>query len=152
MRHRVKGRKLKRTHSHRNALLKNLAASLFLHKRIETTLAKAKELRSFAEPLITKAREGTLHDQRIVMSVLRNKEAAKELFRNIVPQVGERKGGYTRVVRSGVRLGDAAQMAIIELVDYNEVANQMAVARQEAREAAAQSRKEKEAEKAPVEA
>lgn len=152
MRHRVKGRKLKRTHSHRNALLKNLAASLFLHKRIETTLAKAKELRSFAEPLITKARKGTLHDQRIVMSVLRNKEAAKELFRNIVPQVGERKGGYTRVVRSGVRLGDAAQMAIIELVDYNEVANQMAVARQEAREAAAQSRKEKEAEKAPVEA
>ncbi len=152
MRHRVKGRKLKRTHSHRNALLKNLAAALFLHKRIETTLAKAKELRSFAEPLITKARKGTLHDQRIVMSVLRNKEAAKELFRNIVPQVGERKGGYTRVVRTGVRLGDAAQMAIIELVDYNEAANQMAAARQEAREAAAQSRKEKEAEKAPVEA
>ncbi len=152
MRHRVKGRKLKRTHSHRNALLKNLAAALFLHKRIETTLAKAKELRSFAEPLITKARKGTLHDQRIVMSVLRNKEAAKELFRSIAPQVGDRKGGYTRVVRTGVRLGDAAQMAIIELVDYNEAANQMAAARKEAREAAAQSRKEKEAEKAPVEA
>ncbi len=152
MRHRVKGRKLKRTHSHRNALLKNLAASLFLHKRIETTLAKAKELRSFAEPLITRARKGSLHDQRIVMSVLRNKEAAKELFRSIVPQVGERKGGYTRVVRTGVRLGDAAQMAIIELVDYNEAANQLAQARQEAREAAAQTKKEKEAEKASAEA
>ncbi len=152
MRHRVKGRKLKRTHSHRNALLKNLAGSLFLHKRIETTLAKAKELRSFAEPLITRARKGSLHDQRIVMSVLRNKEAAKELFRSIVPQVGERKGGYTRVVRTGVRLGDAAQMAIIELVDYNEAANQLAQARQEARETAAQTKKEKEAEKASAEA
>ena len=152
MRHRVKGRKLKRTHSHRNALLKNLAASLFLHKRIETTLAKAKELRSFAEPLITRARKGSLHDQRIVMSVLRNKEAAKELFRSIVPQVGERKGGYTRVVRTGVRLGDAAQMAIIELVDYNEAANQLAQARQEARETDAQTKKEKEAEKASAEA
>nr|MBP7543828.1 50S ribosomal protein L17 [Ignavibacteriaceae bacterium] len=84
MRHQVKGRKLSRTHSHRSALLKNLASALFLHKRIETTLAKAKELRTFAEPLITRARRGTLHDQRVVMSVLRNKEAAKELFRNVV--------------------------------------------------------------------
>ncbi|MBN8547421.1 MAG: 50S ribosomal protein L17 [Ignavibacteria bacterium] len=151
MRHQVKGRKLKRTHSHRNALLKNLAASLFLHKRIETTIAKAKELRSFAEPLITRARKGTLHDMRIVMSALRHKEAAKELFNNVVPAVGDRKGGYTRIVRTAVRLGDAAQMAIIELVDYNEAANQMAQQRQEAREAAAATKKEKEAEKASAE-
>jgi large subunit ribosomal protein L17 len=147
MRHQVKGRKLKRTHSHRNALLKNLASALFLHKRIETTVAKAKELRTFAEPLITRARKGTLNDLRIVMSALRNKEASKELFRNIVPTVGDRKGGYTRIVRTAVRLGDAAQMAIIELVDYNESANQAAQERKENREAVAASKKEKDAQK-----
>ncbi len=151
MRHQVKGRKLSRTHSHRSALLKNLASALFLHKRIETTLAKAKELRTFAEPLITRARRGTLHDQRIVMSALKNKEAAKELFRNVVSTVGDRKGGYTRIVRTAVRLGDAAQMAIIELVDYNEAANLAAQQRHEAREAAAQNKKEKDAEKASSE-
>ncbi|MBE2280094.1 MAG: 50S ribosomal protein L17 [Ignavibacteriaceae bacterium] len=131
MRHRVTSRKLNRTASHRTALLRNLAASLLLHKRIKTTLAKAKELRSFVEPLITKARKGTLTDKRTVMDTLRHKEAAKTLFNDIVTMVGDRPGGYTRVIKAGFRLGDAAAMAIIELVDYNEVANESASQKEE---------------------
>ncbi len=144
MRHNVKNRKLKRTASHRSALLKNLAGSLLLHKRIRTTLAKAKELRVFVEPLITKALKGDLHRQRLVMDALKNKEAAKVLFNEIVPQIGDRKGGYTRVIRSGFRLGDAAEMAIIELVDYNEFANQRAAMKAEAKEQRAESKKKNE--------
>jgi len=121
MRHRVKGRKFNRTESHRKALMKALATSLFRHKRIKTTLAKAKEARSFAETLITKARRNDLHSRRQVISALQNKDAANELFGDIVQKVGDRPGGYTRVVKLGNRKGDAAEMAILELVDYNEV-------------------------------
>lgn len=141
MRHRVKGRKLKRTTSHRNALLRSLATSLLKHKRIKTTLAKAKEARSFVERLITKARKGDLHSKRLVMNEIKDKEVVKELFSEIVEKVGDRPGGYTRVVKLGTRLGDAAQMAILELVDYNEVANQKAEQRKAQKE---QKAKEKE--------
>ena len=127
MRHRVKGRKLNRTQSHRKALMKALASSLFRHKRIKTTLAKAKEARSFAEILITKARRNDLHSRRQVISALQDKEAANELFGDIIDKVGERPGGYTRVVKLGNRKGDAAEMAILELVDYNEVMRAKAV-------------------------
>lgn len=145
MRHRVKGRKLKRTASHRAALMKNLAASLLKHKRIKTTLAKAKELRVFIEPLITKAKVGDLHNQRVVMSRVRSKESTKELFNEIVPAVAERSGGYTRIVKLGTRAGDAAEMAIIELVDFNEANNQKAKDLQENKEAKKEQKKEKEA-------
>ena len=101
-------------------MLKNLSSALFVHKRIETTIAKAKELRGYAEPLITKAKDNTTHSRREVFSYLQDKEATKELFDVVAPKVGNRPGGYTRIVRLGQRLGDAAEMAIIELVDFNE--------------------------------
>lgn len=141
MRHRVKGRKLKRTSSHRLALLRSLATSLLKHKRIKTTLAKAKEARSFVERIITKARRGDLHSKRLVMNEIKDKEVVKELFSEIVNKIGDRPGGYTRVVKLGTRLGDAAQMAILELVDYNEVANKKAEERKAQKE---QKAKEKE--------
>lgn len=141
MRHRVRGRKLKRTASHRAALMRALATSLLKHKRIKTTLAKAKETRSFVEKLITKAKKGDLHSRRLVMSEIKDKEVIKELFSEIVNKIGDRPGGYTRVVKLGTRLGDAAQMAILELVDYNEAANQKAEERKSQRE---QKAKEKE--------
>ncbi|MCA2004666.1 MAG: 50S ribosomal protein L17, partial [Ignavibacterium sp.] len=122
MRHRVKGRKLKRTASHRNATLRSLATSVLKHKRIKTTLAKAKETRTFVEKLITKAKRNDLHSKRLIMSEIKDKEVVKELFAEIVPKIGDRPGGYTRVIKLGNRVGDAAQMAILELVDYNEVA------------------------------
>lgn len=143
MKHRVKGRKLNRTASHRLALLKNLSASLIKHKRVRTTLAKAKELRSFVEPLITKARRADLHNKKLVMDVLKDKDAGKELFGNVVGQIGERAGGYTRVIKLGRRHGDSAEMAIIELVDYNEVANQKAAANKEERVAKKSAKREK---------
>lgn len=141
MRHRVKGRKLKRTSSHRLALLRSLATSLLKHKRIKTTLAKAKEAKSFVERIITKARRGDLHSKRLVMNEIKDKEVVKELFSEIVNKIGDRPGGYTRVVKLGTRLGDAAQMAILELVDYNEVANKKAEERKAQKE---QKAKEKE--------
>jgi large subunit ribosomal protein L17 len=141
MRHRVRGRKLKRTASHRAALMRALATSLLKHKRIKTTLAKAKEARSFVEKIITKAKKGDLHSRRLVMSEIKDKDVIKELFSEIVTTVGERPGGYTRVVKLGTRLGDAAQMAILELVDYNEAANLKAEERKSQRE---QKAKEKE--------
>lgn len=141
MRHRVKGRKLKRTSSHRLALLRSLATSLLKHKRIKTTLAKAKEAKSFVERIITKARRGDLHSKRLVMNEIKDKEVVKELFSEIVNKIGDRPGGYTRVVKLGTRLGDAAQMAILELVDYNEVANKKAEERKAQKE---QKVKEKE--------
>lgn len=120
MRHGNKINHLGRKYGHRSALLKNLSTALFLNKRIETTVAKAKELRGYVEPLVTRSKENTTHSRRTVFSYLQNKEAAKELFDVIAPKVGNRPGGYTRIVRLGQRLGDAAEMAIIELVDFNE--------------------------------
>ncbi len=119
MRHLKKGRKLKRTHSHRKATLSALATALFLHKRIVTTVAKAKEARTFAEKLITKAKRGDIHARRLVARFIRNRKALKELFDEIAPRVMDRHGGYTRVVRLGFRRGDSAELAVLELVDYN---------------------------------
>ncbi|MCL1850667.1 MAG: 50S ribosomal protein L17 [Bacteroidetes bacterium] len=120
MRHAKKNNHLGRTSSHREAMLSNMAASLLLHKRISTTLAKAKELRKYIEPLITRGKEDTTHSRRIVFSYLQNKFAVSELFREISQKVGERPGGYTRILKTGFRKGDNAEMCIIELVDYNE--------------------------------
>ena len=144
MRHNVKGRKLGRTASHRKATLSSLTTSLFRHKRIKTTLAKAKETRVFSEKLITTARKGDLNSQKQVMNVIKDKEVVKELFSEIVPKIGDRPGGYTRVVKLGHRNGDAAQMAVIELVDYNEVATAKAEQQKEKREAKAKEKAEKE--------
>ena len=143
MRHNVKGRKLGRTSSHRKATMQALATSLLKHKRIKTTLAKAKELRGFAEKLITKARKGDLHSQRQVMELLKDKEVVKELFGEIVAKVGDRPGGYTRVIKLGQRFGDAAQMAIIELVDYNEIITAKEEKQKEEREARVKEKKER---------
>ena len=126
MRHSVKGRKLGRTASHRSALLNSLTTSLLKYKRIKTTEAKAKEARTFIEKLITKAKKNDLHVRRQVIALINDKEVVKELFGEIIPKIGERPGGYTRVVKLGNRNGDAAQMAILELVDYNDVANKKA--------------------------
>ena len=109
-----------RTASHRNAMLSNMAVSLIMHKRITTTLAKAKELKKFVEPLITKSKDDTTNSRRVVFSNLQSKEAVTELFKEISVKVAERPGGYTRIIKLGTRLGDAAQMCFIELVDYNE--------------------------------
>ena len=121
MRHGDKINNLGRTASHRNALLINLSCQLFEHKKIVTTLAKAKALRPFVEPLITKAKENTTHQRRLVFSRLQDKVAVKELFDVISPKIGGRPGGYTRVIKLGKRVGDNAEMAMIELVDYNEI-------------------------------
>ena len=126
MRHSVKGRKLGRTASHKSALLNALTTSLLKHKRIKTTEAKAKEARTFIEKLITKAKKNDLHVKRQVMALINDKDVVKELFAEIIPKIGERPGGYTRVVKLGSRNGDAAAMAILELVDYNDVANKKA--------------------------
>ena len=117
MRHRKKGRHFNRTAEHRNAMMRNLAASLFLHGRVETTTAKAKELRQFAEPLITKAKRGDLHARRVVARDIQDSAALTRLFAEVAPKYVERPGGYTRVLHLGFRPGDAAEMAIIELVD-----------------------------------
>jgi len=120
MRHGNKTNHLGRTHSHRDALLKNLAISLIQYKRIETTLAKAKELRKYVEPLITKAKNDTTHSRRTVFSYLQDKESIKTLFGEIAEKVASRNGGYTRIIKLGNRFGDNAEVALIELVDYNE--------------------------------
>jgi large subunit ribosomal protein L17 len=121
MRHGDKNNNLSRTASHRKALLSNLACQLFMHKKIVTTLAKAKALRPYAEPLITKAKENTTHQRRVVFSYLQDKEAIKELFDVISPKIAARPGGYTRVIKLGKRIGDNAEIAMIELVDYNDI-------------------------------
>lgn len=121
MRHGDKINNLSRTASHRRALLNNLAAQLITHKRITTTLAKAKALRTFVEPLITKAKDNTTHQRRIVFSYLQDKEAIKELFDVVRLKVEGRPGGYTRIIKLGTRAGDNAEVAMIELVDYNEI-------------------------------
>jgi large subunit ribosomal protein L17 len=121
MRHGKKFNHLSRKEAHRKALLRNLSIALFTHKRINTTLAKAKALRKVAEPLITKSKSNTMHSRRLVFSFLQNKEAVKELFDVVAPKVGDRPGGYLRVIKTGFRKGDAAEMAMIELVDFNEL-------------------------------
>ncbi len=120
MRHNKKFNHLGRTSAHRKAMLSNMASSLIEGKRISTTLAKAKALRTYVEPLITKAKDDTTHSRRVVFSHLQNKEAVSELFRDVAAKIGDRPGGYTRILRTGNRLGDNAEMCIIELVDYNE--------------------------------
>ncbi len=122
MRHNKAINHLGRKSGHRKALLANMATSLILHKRIQTTVAKAKALKMYVEPLITKAKEDTTHSRRVVFSYLKSKEAVTELFRTVAPKIADRPGGYTRVLKTGFRLGDGADMALIELVDFNEAA------------------------------
>jgi len=121
MRHGDKINNLGRTASHRAALLSNLASQLIAHKRIVTTLAKAKSLRTYVEPLISKAKENTTHQRRIVFSYLQDEEAIVELFSTVAEKVAGRPGGYTRIIKLGKRLGDASETAMIELVDFNEI-------------------------------
>ena len=123
MRHGKKVNHLGRQTAHRKAMLANMACSLIEHKRINTTVAKAKALKQFVEPLITKAKNDTTHNRRIVFSRIRQKEAVTELFKEVSVKVGDRPGGYTRIIKLGNRLGDNADMAMIELVDYNEIYN-----------------------------
>src|SRR4029077_15132168 len=121
MRHGDKVKNLSRTKAHRAALLSNLACQLITHKRIVTTIAKAKALRVYVEPLITKAKENTTHQRRVVFSYLQDKEAINELFSTVAAKVAGRPGGYTRVIKLGTRIGDNAETAMIELVDFNEI-------------------------------
>ncbi|MBQ9137548.1 MAG: 50S ribosomal protein L17 [Alistipes sp.] len=120
MRHNKNFNHLGRQAGHRKAMLSNMASSLILHKRIETTVAKAKAVRQFVEPLVTRSKEDTTHSRRVVFSYLKQKEAVTELFRTIAPKIAERPGGYTRILKTGFRLGDGADMCIIEFVDFNE--------------------------------
>ena len=123
MRHGKKINHLGRQTAHRKSMLANMACSLIEHKRINTTVAKAKALKQFVEPIVTKSKVDTTHNRRIVMSKLRQKDAVAELFRDVAVKVGDRPGGYTRIIKLGNRLGDNADMAMIELVDYNEIYN-----------------------------
>lgn len=120
MRHAKSNNNLSRTAAHRKAMLSNMACSLIMHKSITTTVAKAKVLREYVEPLITKSKTDSTHSRRVVFSKLRDKVAVAELFRTVAPKVAERPGGYTRILKTGTRLGDNADMCIIELVDFNE--------------------------------
>ena len=149
MRHNKAINHLGRKSGHRKAMLANMATSLIMHKRIKTTVAKAKALKTYVEPLITKSKEDTTHSRRTVFSYLKNKEAVKELFGVIAPKIADRPGGYTRVLHTGFRLGDGADMALIELVDFNEAA--LASAKKEAKKSTRRSRAKK-AEAAPAEA
>ena len=121
MRHGKRFNHLGRTSTHRKALLSNMASSLILHKRISTTVAKAKELRKYVEPLITKSKSDDTHSRRVVFSYLQNKESVRELFDEVSEKIAARPGGYTRIIRTGSRVGDNAEMCMIELVDYNEL-------------------------------
>ncbi len=123
MRHRKKFNHLGRKSAHRKSMLANMGSSLIKHKRINTTLAKAKALRIFLEPLITKSKNDTMHNRRVVFSKLRDKDAVTELFREISTKIADRPGGYLRIIKLGNRLGDNAEMAMIEFVDYNTVYN-----------------------------
>ena len=147
MRHGKKFNHLGRTASHRKALLMNLAISLIEHKRINTTLAKAKELKKYVEPLVTKSKVDSTHNRRTVFAYLKSKEAVTELFREVAVKVGDRPGGYTRIIKTGNRLGDTAEMAMIELVDFNEVYGADKVAKKGTR----RGRKKADSVVAPVE-
>ena len=138
MRHGDKNNNLGRKKAHRDALLSNLACQLIQYKRIVTTVAKAKALRVYVEPLITKAKENTTHQRRIVFSYLQDKEAIKELFSTVSEKIGGRPGGYTRVIKLGTRPGDNAELAMIELVDFNEIYGK---GREEKREPAKRTRR-----------
>ena len=120
MRHGDKQNNLGRKSAHREAMLGNMASSLIKHKRISTTVPKAKALKKYVEPLITKAKDDTTHSRRTVFSYLSDKDAVSELFRDVIQKIGDRPGGYTRILKTGTRLGDSAEMCIIELVDFNE--------------------------------
>ena len=122
MRHNKSINHLGRQSGHRKAMLSNMASSLILAKRIETTVEKAKALKMYVEPLISKSKEDTTHSRRVVFSYLKKKEAVAELFRTVAPKIANRPGGYTRILKTGSRVGDAADMAIMELVDFNEIA------------------------------
>ena len=145
MRHNKKFNHLGRTKSHRDAMLSNMASSLILHKRIFTTLAKAKALRMYAEPLINKAKQDTTASRRTVFSYLQNKEAVTELFKEVATKIADRPGGYTRILKTGNRLGDNAKMCFIELVDYNE--NML---KEKATKKTTRTRRSKKKETAPV--
>lgn len=149
MRHNKAINHLGRKSGHRKAMLANMACSLLLNKRIETTVAKAKALRSYVEPLITKSKDDSTHSRRIVFSYLKQKEAVSELFRTIAPKIAERPGGYTRILKTGFRVGDAADMAIIELVDFNEAALASAP-KKEAKKSTTRRSRSKKAAEAPV--
>ena len=148
MRHNKAVNHLGRKSGHRKALLANMASSLILHKRITTTVAKAKALKSYVEPLITKSKEDTTHSRRVVFSYLKDKNAVTELFRTVAPKVADRPGGYTRVLHLGFRQGDAADMALIELVDFNEAP--LASAPKAAKKSTRRSRSKKAEEAAPA--
>ena len=147
MRHGKKVNHLGRQRGHRKSMLANMACSLIEHKRINTTVAKAKALKQFVEPLVTKSKEDTTHNRRIVFAYLRDKYAVTELFREVAAKVGDRPGGYTRIIKLGNRLGDNADMAMIELVDFNELYNATA---KEAKKTTRRSRSSKKAETAPA--
>ena len=142
MRHGKKFNHLSRQTAHRKAMLSNMACSLIEHKRINTTVAKAKALKQFVEPLVTKSKEDTTHNRRIVFAYVRNKYAVTELFREVAAKVGDRPGGYTRIIKLGNRLGDNADMAMIELVDFNELYN---TTKKEAKKTTRRSRTAKKA-------
>ena len=146
MRHNKAVNHLGRKSAHRKATLASLATALILHKRIETTVAKAKALKPYVEPLITKSKEDTTHNRRVVFSYLKNKYAVTELFREIAPKIADRPGGYLRILHTGFRQGDAAEMALVEFVDFNEAA---LAAPKEAKKTTRRSRK-KAAEAAPA--
>lgn len=149
MRHNKAINHLGRKSGHRKAMLSNMATSLIMHKRIQTTVAKAKALKVYVEPLITKSKEDTTHSRRTVFSYLKNKEAVKELFGVIAPKIADRPGGYTRVLHTGFRLGDGADMALIELVDFNEAA--LASSEKKAAKKSTRRSRAKKAEAAPEE-
>ncbi|MBL7967351.1 MAG: 50S ribosomal protein L17 [Prolixibacteraceae bacterium] len=149
MRHSKKINHLGRTSAHRKAMLSNMANSLIFHKRISTTLAKAKALRIFVEPLITKSKDDSTHSRRVVFEALKSKTAVAMLFRDVAEKVGDRPGGYTRILKTGNRIGDNAEMCIIELVDFNE--NMLAAKESKAKPARSRrGGKKKAAEKAPA--
>ena len=152
MRHGKKFNHLGRTASHRKALLSNMACSLIEHKRINTTVAKAKALRVYIEPLLTKSKEDTTHNRRTVFSYLQNKEAVTELFRTIAPKIAERNGGYCRIIKTGFRLGDGADTAMIELVDFNELYSAKSEAKKTTRRSRRSSSKKETSEATEVKA
>ena len=143
MRHNKAINHLGRKSGHRKALLANMANSLILHKRIQTTVAKAKALKSYLEPLVTKSKDDSTHSRRIVFSYLKDKTAVAELFRTIAPKIADRPGGYLRVLHTGFRQGDGAEMALIEFVDFNEAAISSEASKKEAKKTTRRSRAKK---------
>ena len=150
MRHNKKFNHLSRTADHRNAMLANMAISLIMHKRITTTLAKAKALKMYVEPLITRSKDDTTHSRRVVFGYLQNKEAIKELYGVVAPKVGDRPGGYTRIIKLGTRQGDAASIAFIELVDFDDNMAKAPKAVKKTRRSRKSSAPKAEAPEAPV--